>query len=235
MQALARLKTECVKLKNPAKAKVLRKFFKTGKGQYGEDDRFLGITVPKQRSLVNKYWRNLNLHDLKKLLASRYHEHRLIALLLAVKKYQEGERKERKKIYRFYLSETNRINNWDLVDLSAPNIVGEELLHQDKKTLYRLANSSKLWERRIAMLATFAFIKRGKSRDTLALAKILLADQHDLIHKACGWMLREVGKRCGKKTLLNFLNENYKRMPRTMLRYAIEKLPEKTRLIYLKS
>ena len=232
--SLAQLRTECVKLKNPAKAEVLQRFFKTGKGQYGEGDIFLGIMVPEQRSLVNKYWRGLNLSDLKKLLASRYHEHRLIALLAAVKKYQKGGEGEREKIYRFYLSQTDRINNWDLVDLSAPNIVGEELLDQDRNILYRLAKSKKLGERRIAILATFTFIRKGESRDALALAKALLADKHDLIHKACGWMLREVGKRCGEKHLLRFLDTHHKNMPRTMLRYAIERLPESLRKHYLK-
>lgn len=234
MQALAQLRTECAKLKNPAKAEVLRKFFKTGKGQYGENDVFLGITVPEQRRLVAKHWQALSLDDLKKLLQSKIHEHRLIALLVLVKKYQQGSRTEKAEIYRFYLSQTERINNWDLVDLSAPNIVGEELLGHDRKILYRLAKSSNLWERRIAILATFAFIKQGDSRDTLALTKFFLTDQHDLIHKACGWMLREVGKRCGEKTLLDFLDTHSKNMPRTMLRYAIERLPESLKKRYLK-
>lgn len=231
---LTQLKTECAKLKNPAQAKVLQRFFKTGKGQYGEGDVFLGIMVPEQRRLVAKHWQALSLSDLKKLLQSKTHEHRLIALLVLVKKYQQGSRAERAEIYRFYLSQTERINNWDLVDLSAPNIVGEELLDQDRKILYRLAKSPKLWERRIAMLATFAFIKKGESRDALAIAKTLLNDDHDLIHKAAGWMLREVGKRCGEKTLLVFLDTHSKKMPRTMLRYAIERLPESLRKRYLK-
>lgn len=232
--SLARLKTEFKSLANPAKAKILQRFFKTAKGQYGEGDVFLGITVPQQRLLVKKYWQSLSPSDLKILLKSKVHEHRLVALLILIEQYQKGDTVRKDRIYKFYLSQTRHINNWDLVDLSAPNIVGEHLQKRNHKILYRLAKSKNLWERRIAILSTFAFIKRGESRDALAISKILLNNSHDLIHKAAGWMLREAGKRCGQKILTDFLDQNCEKMPRTMLRYAIERLPEKTRKNYLK-
>lgn len=232
--SLARLKTELKSLANPAKARVLQGFFKTGKGEYGEGDVFLGITVPRQRVLAKKYAAELSANDLEKLLKSKLHEERLVAILILVAKFQKGEENEKGEVFRFYLKHTRKINNWDLVDLSAPNIVGEYLLKKDRKTLYQLAESHNLWEKRIAILSTFAFIKRGESRDALAISKILLNDSHDLIHKAAGWMLRETGKRCGQKTLTGFLDKHTTRMPRTMLRYAIERLPEKTRKNYLK-
>lgn len=232
---------EIQNLKNPVKAKILQGFFKTGKGQYGEGDRFLGITVPKQRKLVKEYWKVLTLADIHTLLKSKFHEERLIALLILVKKFTGSEifnpclfgRQKKSEIYKFYLSHTKFINNWDLVDLSAPNIVGEYLKDRNKAILIRLAKSKNLWEKRIAILATFAFIKQGISQETLNIAKILLLDSHDLIHKAVGWMLREVGKRCKQSTLTNFLDKHASQMPRTMLRYSIERLPEPTRKYYL--
>ena len=251
---LKEIKTEIKQLKNPAKAKILQGFFKTGKGEYGEGDIFLGITVPLQRNLVKKYWQSLNLTDVDKLLKSKIHEERLIALLILVNKFQSacrrhpersegsqtltdsspsGLRMTPKKIFQFYLSHTKYINNWDLVDLSAPNIIGEYLINKNKQILYKLAKSNNLWERRIAILATFRFIKQKNSQHTLKLAKILLKDKHDLIHKAVGWMLREVGKRCSIKTLTNFLDQEVRQMPRTTLRYAIERLPKKLRKHYL--
>jgi len=231
---LAKLKKDLRGAGDSAKAKILKGFFKTGKGEYGEGDVFLGITVPKQRALVKKYWEQLTLGDLAKLLKSKIHEERLVALLVLVAKFKKAGENEKGNIFRFYLKHTQSINNWDLVDLSAPNIVGEFLLDKDRKALYALAVSEDLWERRIAILSTFAFIKRGESRDTLAIAKMLLNDSHDLIHKAVGWMLRETGKRCGQKTLTDFLDRYTPQMPRTMLRYAIERLPEKLRKNYLK-
>jgi len=229
---LENLRKEILKLKNPAKAKVLMGFFKTGKGEYGEGDKFLGIVVPKQRELVKKYWKDLNLTEITKLLKSPFHEERLIALLLLVKKFETGE--EQEKIFKLYLKNTKFINNWDLVDLTAPNIVGEYLKGKDRKVLYKLAKSKSLWEKRISILATFQFIKNKDPKDTLKISEILLKDEHDLIHKAVGWMLREVGKKCGEEIEEKFLQKYVKKMPRTMLRYAIERFPEEKRQRYLK-
>lgn len=231
---LLQLKRDIRKLANPAKAKVLAGFFKTGPGQYGEGDIFLGITLPLQRQLVKQYWRDLTLADAESLLKSKLHEERLIALLILVKKFTTSEIfNQKSKIYKFYLSHTKYINNWDLVDLSAQNIVGEYLIDKNRSVLYKLAKSKNLWERRIAILATLAFIKNRDPKDSIAISKILLSDRHDLIHKAVGWMLREIGKRCNEKTLTDFLDKNVLKMPRTTLRYAIERLPEKKRLHYL--
>jgi 3-methyladenine DNA glycosylase AlkD len=262
MNALRSLKSDLKKLANPKKAKVLQGFFKTGKGQYGEGDIFLGIVVPKQRELVKKYWRDISLANLDKLIRSKFHEERLIALLILVGKYQslswrhpelrvqprsEGSLKQsiprdssdaigmtQKTIFNFYLSHTNHINNWDLVDLSAPKIIGDYLADKNKPILYKLAKSQNLWERRIAILSTFDFIYKGDPKETLKIAKMLLTDNHNLIHKAVGWMLREVGKRCDEKYLIDFLNKYCHIMPRTMLRYAIERLPEQKRKYYLR-
>ena len=233
MPNLSLLKADIKKLASPAKAKVLQRFFKTAPGQYGAGDIFLGLMVPQQRVLENKYWDKLTLADLDKLIKSKIHEHRLIALLILSKQFTISKiEKDRFKIYKFYLAHTKYINNWDLVDLSAPNIVGRFLLDKDRKILYKLAKSKDLWERRIAILATFTFLKNGETKDAVAIAKNLLIDEHDLIHKATGWMLREMGKRCGEKYLTAFLDANIKKMPRTALRYSIERLPEKQRKYY---
>ena len=221
-------------LKNLAskeKAVILSRFFKTGKGQYGEGDVFLGIVVPNQRKVAEKY-RNLSLKGVQKLLSSKIHEHRLTALFILIDRYKKGDKKTKRKIFDFYLKNTKNINNWDLIDLSAPNIVGDYLIKKEKKLLYRLARSKSLWERRIAILATYVFIKNYQYKDTLKIAKILLKDSHDLIHKAVGWMLREVGKR-NLKAEESFLKKHYKGMPRTMLRYAIEKFDEKKKRFYM--
>ena len=230
---IEKLRKEIRLLKNPAKAKILQRFFKTGKGEYGEGDIFFGIMLPQQRDLVKIYWNEINLQETQILLKSKIHEERLIALLILVEKYKRGDEKQKKIIYKFYLSHAKFVNNWDLVDLSAPNIVGEFLINSDPSILFKLTKSKNLWEKRIAILATLAFIKKGISQHTLKIAKILLNDKHDLIHKAVGWMLREVGKRCKEQDLTNFLNTNYKHIPRTTLRYAIERLPDKTRKYYL--
>ncbi|MFA7252874.1 MAG: DNA alkylation repair protein [Candidatus Paceibacterota bacterium] len=218
---------------NPAKAKILARFFKTGPGEYGEGDIFLGITVPVQREIAKKYL-DLDFSDLQKLLNNQYHEYRLVALLILVEKYKKGTEKEKKEIFNLYLknAKAKRINNWDLVDLSAPTIVGDYLFARDKRILYTLAKSRKLWERRIAILATYSFIKQKKYSDILKLSKILISDSEDLIHKATGWMLREMGKK-DKKVLENFLHQFADRMPRTMLRYAIEKFNPIERQKYL--
>ena len=220
------------KLKNPIKAKNLARFFKTGKGEYGEGDIFLGIKVPEQRKLVGKYYKELSLQDTEKLIASKIHEQRLTGLLILVAKYKKTDPDGKNKIYKLYLKNAKNINNWDLVDLSAPNIVGNFLLEKDRKILYKFSKSKNLWERRISILATFEFIRNKQFADSLKIAEILLHDKHDLIHKAVGWMLRELGKR-DQSLEEQFLEENSFKMPRTMLRYAIEKFPENKRLYYL--
>lgn len=220
---------------DPEKAKALSRFFKTGKGEYGEGDIFLGIVVPKQRKISQEY-KNLEMAEIQKLLSSDVHEKRMIALFILIEHYKnakkEKDEKKRKEIFEFYLKNTEKINNWDLVDLSAPNIVGDYLLDKERGRLYNLAKSSNLWERRISVLSTFAFIRNSQFEDTLKISEILLRDKHDLIHKAVGWALREVGKR-NQEVEEEFLRKNYKSMPRTMLRYAIEKFPENKRRKFL--
>ena len=214
---------------NPRKAKVLQRFFKTGPGQYGEGDVFLGITVPESRKIARKY-ENSSFQEIEKLLESKVHEERLVALLILVEKYNNIS--ERQDIIEFYLKNTKYINNWDLVDLSSDKILGEYLLDKEKSVLYNLAKSNNIWERRIAIVSTYSFIKNNEFNETIKISKMLLDDKHDLIHKAVGWMLREVGKRDLAAEEL-FLRENYKKMPRTMLRYAIERFPEAKRKAYL--
>lgn len=224
---------EFKKLANPQKAKTLAGFFKTGKGEYGEGDIFLGITVPQTRGIVKKYADKINLPETEKLLRSKFHEERLAALLILVEKYKKGSAAEKEKIFRFYLKNTKYINNWDLVDLSSRDVVGAFLDGKPKNILYKLARSKNLWERRIAIVSTYHYIKRKKCGETFKISEILLNDKHDLIHKAVGWMLREAGKNCSEKILEDFLKSRYKNMPRTMLRYAIEKFPENKRKKYL--
>lgn len=229
---LEQLRRELKKKADPKRAKLLQGFFKTGPGEYGEGDVFLGITVPESRKTAKKF-KDLPLADVKKLLKSKYHEERLVALLILVHVFQ-SEEKKREAIYAFYLKNTKYINNWDLVDLSAHKIVGPWLEDKPRAILTELAKSKNLWERRIAILSTFHFINKGDCKDALRIAKMLLHDKHDLIHKAVGWMLREVGKRCSMKEEEDFLRKHYREMPRTMLRYAIERFPEKKRQGYLK-
>jgi len=231
MSSLQNLRKELKSLANPEKAKILQGFFKTGQGQYGEGDVFLGIVVPEQRKLAKKYWNLIGPQDLQILLNSEVHEERLIALLILVKKYENSEI-ARQLVFDFYLENTKNINNWDLVDLSAPNIVGKFLLDKKRDVLYDLVKSSNLWDKRISIISTFSFIREKDFEDTLRISEILLKDEHDLIHKAVGWMLREVGKR-DVNVLEDFLKKHYKNMPRTMLRYAIEKFDEKKRKKYL--
>ena len=223
---LNKLREEISKEKDEKRAEVNKRFFKSGKGEYGEGDIFIGLSVPKCRKIAIKY-SALSLGEVQKLLSSKIHEERLIALEILVYKY-ENNLENKKNIFEFYLSNTKFINNWDLVDLSAEYIVGDFLFDKDKEILYDLTKSSNLWERRIAIVSTFNFIKRRKFKDTLKLAKILLNDNHDLIHKAVGWMLREIGKR-DEEILRKFLNDNYEKMPRTMLRYAIERFSQEER------
>ncbi|MGI9536215.1 MAG: DNA alkylation repair protein [Desulfocapsaceae bacterium] len=209
-----------------------QKFFKTGAGQYGEGDRFLGIRVPVLRKIARRY-RRLDLPSTEKLLHSEFHEIRLTALLILVECYKRGDERLQKEVYELYLKNSAYINNWDLVDVSAPHIVGHFLEHRDRDILSTLAVSDNLWERRIAILATFHFIRRNSFTETLKLADILRHDEHDLLHKAVGWMLREVGNRDLDREVA-FLDEHYKELPRTMLRYAIERFPESLRQAYLK-
>lgn len=214
------------------KKRVLSRFFKTGEGEYGAGDKFIGVVVPNIRKVANVY-QGLSLSEIKKLLISKIHEERLLALLILVNKFTEAENIAQKSvIYKFYLGHTRYINNWDLVDISSHEICGKYLLNRPKNDLYRLARSGILWERRIAIVSTYRFIRNGQFKDTLKIAQILLKDSHDLIHKACGWMLREVGKQ-DLKALESFLKSHYKTMPRTMLRYSIEKFPEPKRRKYL--
>jgi 3-methyladenine DNA glycosylase AlkD len=209
----------------------LQRFFKTGPGQYGEGDVFLGIKVPPLRALAKRH-RDAGLDTVAALLASRYHEERLFALLLLMQFFQRADDKEQADAYRLYLANTQRINNWDLVDISAPHIVGCHLQDRPRKLLHTLARSPLLWERRIAIIATFHFIRRNDFDDTLRIAETLLQDEHDLMHKAVGWMLREVGK-ADLAAEEEFLRKHYRDMPRTMLRYAIERMPETERKNYL--
>ncbi len=227
-----KLVKELKKSQDKKQAEILQRFFKTENGQYGEGDVFLGIKVPIQRRICSKY--KLELNEIQELLNSRIHEHRLCGLFALVSRYKRADEKFKRKIFKFYLKNAKKINNWDLVDLSAPSIVGDYLLNKDKKILYKLAKSKNLWEKRIAIVSTSQFIRKGKYlNEVLKISKILLKDEHDLIHKAVGWMLRELGKRDVKKLEL-FIQKNYKSMPRTTLRYAIERFPENKRKNYLK-
>jgi 3-methyladenine DNA glycosylase AlkD len=214
------------------KAEVLQRFFKTGPGEYGEGDIFIGVKVPELRKLAKEY-KGITVKEVKQLLRSAIHEERLLALFILVRKYSKGNETEKKRIYELYLKSTQFINSWDLVDVSAHHIIGAFLVDKGKEPLYRLAKSMNLWERRISIISTFYFIKHDKYEETLKISEILLKDEHDLIHKAVGWMLREIGKR-HMPTEEKFLRKHYKRMPRTMLRYAIEKFPEDKRQEYLK-
>lgn len=227
-----KIKKRLKQLANKEKAEVLQRFFKTGPGEYGEGDVFIGVKVPDLRK-VAKDFQDIATEDVIVLLESAIHEERLLALLILVRKYVKGNETAKKRIYRLYLKKTKFINSWDLVDGSAHYIVGDYLMDKNKAPLYRLTKSEDLWERRIAILATFYFIKHGKYEETLKIAKILLTDREDLIHKAVGWMLREIGKRDMIFEEM-FLKQHYKEMPRTMLRYAIEKFPEPKRQKYLK-
>ncbi|HXH27113.1 MAG TPA: DNA alkylation repair protein [Candidatus Acidoferrum sp.] len=232
MSQLTDLRHQLHALGSPEKVTSSQWFFKTGPGQYGEGDEFIGVTVPEQRT-VARHFRDLPLPDLQQLLLSPIHEERLEALFILVGQYQRGDAPTQKAIYEFYLAHADRVNNWDLVDSSAEYIVGPWLQDKDRTILTKLAASPSLWERRIAMLATFHYIKQGDAGPALQIAELLLHDQHDLIQKAVGWMLREIGKRCSRAIEEQFLSRHYTEMPRTMLRYAIEHFPEDRRQAYL--
>lgn len=228
---LLKLEQELLSRANPAKAKTLQRFFKTGQGEYGEGNVFIGIYVPEQRSIARKYYSCLSFSEIESLLKSPIHEFRLTVLLILVHRFHKVA-EEQDKIFDFYTKNTAYINNWDLVDLSAPKICGAYLLDKDKKLLFDFSDSGDLWKQRIAIISTFHFIKNNEFDTTLSLAEKLLFHRHDLIHKAVGWMLREIGKR-NEETELTFLKKHYKKMPRTMLRYAIEKFDPELRSKFL--
>lgn len=227
----AQIQEELESYVDPMKREYLPRFFKTGKGQYGEGDKFLGVIVPNTR-LVAKKHKAASLEVMEALLQSEWHECRLCALLMLVERFKKSDEAERKRIFDFYLSQTHRVNNWDLVDLSAPGIVGEYLKDKPRDVLYELAESELLWDQRIAIVANWKLIRYNEYFDIIALAEKLLLHPHDLMRKATGWMLREMGKR-DKELLIQFLDKHYQRMPRTMLRYSIEKLDDEERKHYM--
>jgi len=230
--SLKNLRTILKSHTNLEQAKVYLRFFKTGKGEYGDGDQFLGIKVPVSRSIA-KQFKDLSLAEIQELLNSQVHEERLIGLFILIEQYRKADEMKRQTIYEFYLKNAKRVNNWDLVDLSAEKIIGAYLLDKNKQVLFKLAKSKNLWEKRISIMSTFHFIRNNFYDTTLEIADVLLKDEHDLIHKAAGWMLREIGNRNIAEEE-KFLKKRYKTMPRTMLRYAIEKFPEQKRQAYLK-
>lgn len=232
MSLLYQLQPELQQRSDPKQQAILQRFFKTAPGEYGEGDIFLGIKVPVLRQLAKKY-QGLSLNDIQNLLQNAIHEYRFVALVILIYQYTQADSHRQQAIISCYLNHTRYVNNWDLVDLSAPRLLGDYLLHRPREVLYQLATSPQWWERRIAILATFSLIKNQDFTDTFKLATILLHDSHDLIHKAVGWMLREIGKR-DLAVAETFLQQHYQYMPRTMLRYAIEKFPRETRQFYLK-
>lgn len=229
--SLLKVRTELKSCSDPQKARVLQGFFKTGFGQYGYGDIFWGVAVPDTRRVAKKYL-DLGFSDIAGLLRSQIHEQRLLALIILVLRFSKSDEITRREIYRFYLKNIRYVNNWDLVDSSAKHIVGAYLFTKSKSVLLKLAKSKSLWERRIAIVATFYFIEQGRYDETFLIARILLDDKHDLIHKAVGWMLREVGKR-NQAIEEDFLREHCRVMPRTMLRYAIERFEPQLRKFYL--
>jgi len=229
---LEKLKKEIQESADEEKAKILQRFFKTGKGEYGEGDIFLGIIAPQMRNLAKKYG-GLPLVKIQKLLNSKYNEARWIALVILANKFKKADEQEKGNIFNFYLKNLKNINNWNLVDISAPHIVGNFLFEKDKKILYELSRSEDLWEKRISIVSTLSFIRQNEFEDALAISELLLNDEHDLIHKAVGWMLREMGKR-DIEILKDFLRKHYKNIPRTTLRYAIEKFEEEERKKWLR-
>lgn len=231
MTVLQEVKNELLSLADSDTAIHSQRFFKTGKGEYGEGDVFLGIRVPVLRQLAKKH-RQLALKNIQSLLRSQYHEQRLLAVIMLVNRYKKSDDSSAALIFSSYINNTKYINNWDLVDVSAPNIIGAHLYKKNRKLLYALCRSDNLWERRIAIISTLYFIRNSDYNDCLKITELLMHDPQDLIHKACGWMLRETGKK-SEPTLIAFLDKYAAIMPRTMLRYALEKLPEKLRHTYM--
>jgi len=223
---------ELKNIANPELAEHHKRFFKTGRGEYGEGDIFLGIKVPEVREIAKKHYKNIDLSEIEKLIKHPYHEIRLCALVILILKFQKADEQEQKNIYELYIKSVNYINNWDLVDISAGNIVGAYLFGKNTDEIWKLANSGHLWSERIAVISTFYFIKNGDYSLTKELCRHFLSHKHDLMHKATGWMLREAGKK-EINALYEFLDEHYKLMPRTMLRYAIERLPDAKRAYYM--
>lgn len=219
-------------LSDAEKREIFPKFFKAGKGEYGEGDRFLGVTVPNIRAIA-KLHKDISIEEIRELLQSEWHEVRLCALIIMVEKSKKKDEVLRKELFNLYLSQTKRINNWDLVDLSCRFIIGEYLLDKSRDILYQLAQSSLLWDNRIAIVSTYAFIRKGQLEDTYALSDLMMQHPHDLMHKAIGWMLREAGKRDSER-LYDYVMSHRADMPRTMLRYAIEKFSPKERAILMK-
>ncbi len=233
MNMLEKIRKELRKEADPSKTKILSNFFKTGKGEYGEGDKFLGVSVPNTRKIAKRY-EDISFERVKSLLDSKFHEERLLACLILVEKYKKGNIKEKEEIYKFYLKNSKKINNWDLVDLTADKILGNHIynINNNTRILNTLATSDNLWRRRVSIVSTYYFIKNNNFEKTIEISNILMNDKHDLIHKATGWMLREMGKR-DKKQLIEFLDKNHKIMPRTMLRYSIEKLSQKEKDYYM--
>ena len=219
-------------LSDAEKREIFPKFFKAGKGEYGEGDRFLGVTVPNIRAIA-KLHKDISIEEIRELIQSEWHEVRLCALIIMVEKSKKKDEALRKELFNLYLSQTKRINNWDLVDLSCRFIIGEYLLDKSRDILYHLAQSPLLWDNRIAIVSTYAFIRKGQLEDTYALSDIMMQHPHDLMHKAIGWMLREAGKR-NPERLYDYVMSHRADMPRTMLRYAIEKFSPKERTILMK-
>src|SRR3989344_1903434 len=232
MTQINQLKQDLQALATEERAKASARYFKTGPGQYGEGDIFIGVTVPDTRKIAKKY-KTLQLNEISELLKSKIHEYRLTALLILVEEFNNSDEKEKQEIYDFYLNHTKHINNWDLVDSSSHHIIGKHLKNKDKDILEKLAKSSSLWDKRIAIISTFQFIRKKDFKESLNIAEILMNDKHDLIHKAVGWMLREIGNK-DQEAEKQFLNKHYKTMPRTMLRYAIEKFSKEDKMFYMK-
>ncbi|MFI3263192.1 MAG: DNA alkylation repair protein [Rikenellaceae bacterium] len=226
------IKEQLLSLGSPEKAQLQQRFFKCGKGGYAESDKFLGITVPETRS-VAKLLGAVELYEIWKLLQDEYHECRMLALFVLVERYKRGNEELKDEIYKGCLTNIKYINNWDLIDVNCPKIIGAHLLNRNRELLYRLAQSKELWEQRIAIVSTLQFIRNNDFSDTIAISELLLHHPHDLIQKAVGWMLREVGKR-DILLLIDFLDKHHKTMPRTMLRYSIEKLTPMERAYYMK-
>ncbi len=233
MDIVSAIKKDLRKSASKEKATVLSRFFKTGRGEYGEGDRFLGVVVPAQRMIAKKYSDKMGLINIASLLKSAYHEERMTALLILMIMYKKSDDAKKEKIFRFYLKNIRYVNNWDLVDVTCRDIIGAHLFRKDRKILYKLAKSGGLWERRVAVVSTWYFISKGDLSDTFKIVEMLLDDRRDLTHKAAGWMLREAGKR-NRENLEDFLAGHVKKMPRTMLRYAIEKFSPRERAAYLK-